>query len=288
MKHPWQEVGMNLVANFAVLASRRTIFDLPVCDLGWDDALVFINQLASMPVGQTVVSFVNARSLVKTLRDDEYRNIISHNLILPDGIALNVASQVAHRSPFPANLKDTSFVPSLLTFMERPQRIGLIGGTHDVVERAAASFRHHTPWHEFIIISGSDFDKEDSSEGVSEIERQKLDILIAEMGTPLQEKWIHRNIHADHARLVMTVGSLFAFMSGMTRPAPDAVRMMRLEWAYRLLQEPTQLWRRRVIDVPVFLYHVFRYRFSRRERILNNAADRPNSAPPVQQKRAVG
>jgi hypothetical protein len=34
---------MNLIADFAVLASRRTIFDLPVCDLGWDDALVFIN-----------------------------------------------------------------------------------------------------------------------------------------------------------------------------------------------------------------------------------------------------
>ena len=44
---------MNLIANFAVLASRRTIFDLPVCDLGWDDALVFINELASIPVGQT-------------------------------------------------------------------------------------------------------------------------------------------------------------------------------------------------------------------------------------------
>ncbi|MGO8134222.1 glycosyltransferase, partial [Rhizobium ruizarguesonis] len=50
MQHPRQEVGMNLSANFAVLASRRTIFDLPVCDLGLDDALVFINELASIPV----------------------------------------------------------------------------------------------------------------------------------------------------------------------------------------------------------------------------------------------
>ncbi|NKF30884.1 glycosyltransferase, partial [Pseudomonas sp. BGM005] len=55
---------MNLIANFAVLASRRTIFDLPVCDLGWDDALVFINELASIPVGQTVVCFVNAHNML--------------------------------------------------------------------------------------------------------------------------------------------------------------------------------------------------------------------------------
>lgn len=55
---------MNLIANFAVMASRRTIFDVPVCDLGWDDALVFINELASLPVGQTVISFVNAHNML--------------------------------------------------------------------------------------------------------------------------------------------------------------------------------------------------------------------------------
>ncbi len=105
---------MNLIANFAVLASRRTIFDLPVCDLGWDDALVFINELASIPVGQTVVCFVNAHNMLTALRDDEYYRIMSHNLVLPDGIGLNIASQIAHGSPFPANLNGTDFVPAFL------------------------------------------------------------------------------------------------------------------------------------------------------------------------------
>ena len=263
MKHYRQEAGMNLIANFAVLASRRVIFDVPVCDLGWEDALVFINELLSMPVGQTSISFVNAHNMLMTLRDEEYRSILARNLVLPDGIGLNIASKVAHGTPFPANLNGTDFVPALLTFMEQPRRIGLIGGQREVVERAAANFRRHAPWHELVVVSDGFFDKDDPSEVIREVERLKLDILIIGMGTPLQEKWAHHHIRTDHARLVMTVGALFDFVSGRVPRAPKIVRAMRMEWAYRLLQEPSRLWRRYVIGIPVFLYHVARYRFRR-------------------------
>jgi exopolysaccharide biosynthesis WecB/TagA/CpsF family protein len=271
MKHYRQQAGMNLIANFAVLASRRAIFDLPVCDLGWDDALVFINELLSMPVGHTSISFVNAHNILLAQRDKEYRDILAQNLVLPDGIGLNIASKIAHGSPFPANLNGTDFVPALLTFMEQPRRIGLIGGTRDVVEAAATNFRRHAPWHEFIVVSDGFFDKEDPSVVVAETARQKLDILIVGMGTPLQEKWAHKHIRADHARLVMTVGALFDFVSGSIPRAPQLVRSMRLEWAYRLMQEPGRLWRRYAIGIPVFLYHVAKYRFSRRANIIKRS-----------------
>ncbi|KQV68345.1 WecB/TagA/CpsF family glycosyltransferase [Rhizobium sp. Root1220] len=271
MNHYRQDFARNLIANFAVLASRRTVFDLPVCDLGWDDALVFINELISMPVGQTSISFVNAHNILLTLRDSEYRGILSQNLVLPDGIGLNIASKIAHGSPFPANLNGTDFVPALLTFMEQPRRVGLIGGKREVVDKAAANLRRHAPWHEFIVISDGFFDRDESSAVVREIERSKVDILIVGMGTPLQEKWASKNIRTDHARLVLTVGALFDFVSGTIPRAPKSVRMMRLEWAYRLMQEPSRLWRRYVVGIPVFLYHVLHYRVSRRARILGQA-----------------
>lgn len=271
MKHYRQEAGMNLIANFAVLASRRAIFDLPVCDLGWDDALVFINELLSMPVGQTSISFVNAHNMLLALRDEEYRDILSQNLVLPDGIGLNIASKIAHGSPFPANLNGTDFVPALLTFMEQPRRIGLIGGTRAVVERAAVNFRRHAPWHEFIVISDGFFDKNEPSAVLAEVAAQDLDIVIVGMGTPLQEKWAHKHIRADHARLVLTVGALFDFVSGSVPRAPKLVRSMRLEWAYRLVQEPGRLWRRYALGIPAFLYQVAKYRFSRRKVILKRS-----------------
>jgi exopolysaccharide biosynthesis WecB/TagA/CpsF family protein len=251
---------VNLVANFAVRASRRMIFDLPVCDLDWQQALTFVNDLASAPIGHTVISFVNAHNMLVMLHDGNYREVLSGNLVLPDGLGLDLASRVSHGESFPANLNGTDFVPALLTFMDRPKRIGLIGGRHDVVEKAAKNFRLHAPWHEFAVISDGYFDKENSADVIAEIERQKLDVLIVGMGTPLQEAWVAANIAPEHARLVLTVGALFDFVSGTVPRAPSIMRALRLEWVYRLSQEPGRLWRRYLLGVPLFLYEVARHR----------------------------
>jgi len=249
-----------MIANFAVLASRRMIFDLPVCDLGWEHALTFITELASLPIGQTVISFVNAHNMLLTLRDEDYRDVLMHNLVLPDGIGLDIASRAAHGAPFPANLNGTDFVPALLTFMGQPKRIGLIGGRREVVEAAAEHFRRHAPWHEFVAVADGYFDRNDCSAVVAAVRQANLDILIVGMGTPIQEKWVAANIGPEHARLVLTVGALFDFMSGTVSRAPRLVRAFRLEWIYRLAQEPGRLWRRYVLGVPAFLFEIARHR----------------------------
>ena len=258
---------MNPVADFAVLASRRMIFDLPVCDLDWEHALTFIDELASLPVGHTAISFVNAHNMLVMLRDESYREVLERTLVLPDGVGLDIASRVAHGEPFPANLNGTDFVPALLTFMERPKRIGLVGGRRAIVEKAAEKMRRHAPWHEFIVISDGFFDAARSDAVTREISRQKIDVLIVGMGTPLQEKWVAENVGPQHARLVLTVGALFDFFSGSVPRAPALVRALRTEWMFRLVLEPSRLWRRYVLGVPLFFYQVIRHQFGRKERI---------------------
>ena len=63
--------------------------------------------------------------------------------------------------------------------------------------------------------------------------------------------------------MVFGVGALFDFISGAMPRAPMAVRRMRLEWVWRLIQEPSRLWCRYIVGNPVFLYHVFRYKLRR-------------------------
>jgi len=262
---------MNLIANFAVLSSRRAIFDLPVCDLGWDDALVFINELLSIPVGQTTISFVNARNMLMTLRDSEYRAVLAQSLLLPDGPGLDIASKAAHGSPFPASLKAADFVPALLTFMEIPRRIGLVGSTPEAVRKTAATFRQHAPWHEFIVIC----DRFDGTEGgsaiVKEIDQQRPDILIVGATTPSQEKWVHRNIRADHARLVLVAGDLFAAVAGAPRRPPTIVRRLGFGRSYLRTQKPARLGLQHGLGFAAFLYYVLQYRRSRRKRILSRS-----------------
>jgi exopolysaccharide biosynthesis WecB/TagA/CpsF family protein len=273
---------LNQVADFAVAASRRMIFDLPVCDLDWEDTLIFVNELASLPVGQTSISFVNAHNMLVMLRDENYREVLERNLVLPDGVGLDIASRVAHGEAFPANLNGTDFVPALLTFMERPKRIGLLGGRGAVVEKAAEKLRQHAPWHEFIVVSDGFFNPARSNAVTAEISRQKIDVLIVGMGTPLQEKWVAEHVGPQHARLVLTVGALFDFISGSVPRAPALVRAMRSEWLFRLVLEPGRLWRRYMLGVPLFLYQVIRHQFGRKERIgrAETQQTRPRLMPP--------
>lgn len=250
---------MTIVANFALLASRRTIFDLPVCDLDWESALSFTDELAALPVGQTVISFVNAHNANLMVKQADYQNVLQNQFVLPDGIGMDIASWFLHGERFPANLNGTDFVPALMTYMARPKRIGLIGATTPVVQKAAERFAQQCPWHTFVAISDGYLDHEGSLEVVKRIEELQLDVLLVCMGTPRQEKWVAEYIKPEHARVVLTGGALFDFVSGTVPRAPHLIRKLRLEWVYRLWQEPQRLARRYIFGIPEFFVILMRF-----------------------------
>jgi exopolysaccharide biosynthesis WecB/TagA/CpsF family protein len=157
---------------------------------------------------------------------------------------------------FPANLNGTDLVPAWLTYMEEPKRIGLIGAKPEVLRAAAQMFRLHTPWHNFIEIADGYTQDTKTGEVLQSVAALNLDILIIAMGSPLQEIWIDTHVKPEHARLVLSVGALFDFMSGNVPRAPRWIRIIRQEWLFRLYLEPKRLWKRYLIGNPVFLSRV--------------------------------
>ena len=262
---------MNIVSNMAVFSSHRQVFGVPVCDLGWSEAFSFVSALADMPIGQTVISFLNAHNANILLRDNGYREALDRHLVLPDGIGVDVASLAMFGRFFPANLNGTDFVPALLTYMTTPKRIGLVGARPETLARARDQFAAHAPWHEVVAIQDGYFTDEQSPEVAREIARHKLDILLVAMGTPRQEKWVDRFIRPEHARLVISVGALFDFVAGEVPRAPAMVRRIRLEWLYRFLQEPRRLAGRYFVGGPIFLGHVMAYACMRRLQAVKKA-----------------
>jgi exopolysaccharide biosynthesis WecB/TagA/CpsF family protein len=250
---------MNIVANMAVLSSHRQVFGLPVCDLNWPEAFSFVAALADMPAGQTQITFLNAHNANIMLRDRKYRQVLERSLVLPDGIGVDIASFSVSGSPFPANLNGTDFVPALLTYITKPMRVGLLGARPATLAKARQNLAAHAPWHEFIAIHDGFFSDDDSAGIAAEVGRNNIDILLVALGTPKQEKWAAEHIRPEHARLVMSVGALFDFVAGEVPRAPQIARRMRLEWAYRVLQEPRRLAGRYFVGGPVFLGHVAAY-----------------------------
>ena len=88
---------------------------------------------------------------------------------------------------------------------------------------------------------------------IKQIAAAAPDVLLVAMGIPLQDVWIRRHAARLNAKVAMGVGGLFDFYSGRIPRAPSVVRTLRLEWAFRMVQEPTRLWQRYLLGNPLFL-----------------------------------
>lgn len=251
---------MNPAPNLPMPEPRLPLFGMPVYDLTWEGALSYVNELASLPLGPTHMAFLNANNANLMMSDPDYRKALHRTILLPDGIGVDLASRVLNGERFIANLNGTDFIPAMLSYMDVPRRIGLIGGRPEVLARAAVNFRRHAPWHEFVEISDGFFDKNNCAGLLDDLKAARIDILLVALGTPLQEIWIDRNIRPEHARLVIGVGALFDFVSGEVPRAPLWMRHIRCEWVYRLWLEPKRLWYRYIVGIPVFLGHVARFK----------------------------
>ena len=55
------------------------------------------------------------------------------------------------------------------------------------------------------------------------------------------------------APVLIGVGAAFDFLAGRKRQAPRWMQRSGLEWLFRLLTEPRRLWRRYLINNPLFV-----------------------------------
>lgn len=80
-------------------------------------------------------------------------------------------------------------------------------------------------------------------------------VLAVGVGAPKQEKFIHRYKNQfKQIKIFMAIGATIDFEAGNVNRAPKWVSEMGLEWLYRLVSEPRRLWKRYLVEGPVFFW----------------------------------
>lgn len=235
----------------------KTILGIPVASIGWDDAIKLLTRLLEEN-RFTKVSFLNAHNANIASTDEVFAKALDDFLILPDGIGVDLAATVLYGHAFPSNLNGTDFVPGLLQATKRPLTVGLLGASRRNAEAASETFAKLARQHRFVVIHDGYFKPSEESVILENIRALKPDILLVAMGVPRQELWIARHITAEHCTMPIAVGALLDFMSGAVPRAPKLLRQLRMEWVFRLMVEPSRLWRRYVLGNPMFLARVVR------------------------------
>ncbi|WP_374829351.1 WecB/TagA/CpsF family glycosyltransferase [Paenochrobactrum pullorum] len=238
--------------------SQRDILGISVVALKWQPALELVARNIHDSVF-TRIAWLNAHCANVAQANADYRQALEHFLILPDGIGVDIASRVLHGSSFPDNLNGTDFVPALLALIKEPLRVGLLGAKSEDVQRACVALKNHAPQHDVQVIADGFFGDDQEVAILDKLAQFRPHILLVAMGVPRQEMFIANKITTDHCTAVFGVGALFDFQAGRARRAPLWMRKLRIEWVYRLLQEPQRLWRRYLVGNPLFLWHLLKY-----------------------------
>lgn len=211
------------------------------------------------------VSFLNAHYANMCVQNPKYRTAVKQaDYILPDGIGIELAARLDGKQ-LAENLNGTDFVPALLN---KAAALGLsvylFGARPGTAIAAAQTLSNRIP---DLIIAGTRDGYEEaknSAETIKAINASKADIVLVAMGAPKQELWIAQHKNELSAPLVMGVGALFEFLAGNVKRAPKIIRRIRMEWAWRLANEPRRLAKRYLVGNFTFLARAATYTAKRR------------------------
>lgn len=92
------------------------------------------------------------------------------------------------------------------------------------------------------------------------INRSKADVILVGMGMPKQEMWGYENYSGLKKGVIVSVGRLFKFYSGVESRAPKWMSDNGMEWAYRLFKNPIRYCGRYVLGNVRFLFRLMRKR----------------------------
>jgi len=237
--------------------SIQRILGIDIQVLRRSEAVETIDRLYDGPA-PTGVGFANAHALNTASSNEVAREEFGKLLVLNDGIGVALASRLLYRWRFPDNLNGTDFVPGYLAATRRTFKIFLLGARPGVAERAARALVPPGSRHRVVGVHHGYFPDTMDTVVTAQIKGSGADLLLVALGNPTQEIWISRNLAATGCRLAFAVGALFDFASeGVTR-APAWMQAQGLEWLFRLMQEPTRLWRRYLLGNWIFLGRVAR------------------------------
>ena len=253
----WQGVSQEYATLYSAAtgAAERIFLDVPIQVRTFDEAVELIDSRYEQ--GKPVaVAFANAHTLNVAAADPAFRLALQNALVFNDGLGVDIASRILYGSAFPENLNGTDLVPNYLRKTKHRYRIFLLGAKPDTVERAAHRLSASCPRHKIVGSHHGHFESSRVSEIVALIRQTEADILLVAMGNPKQEFFIQKHLAATGCRLGIGVGALFEFLAGNFRRATPWIQRWRLEWAFRLAQEPRRLASRYLVGIPLFLVRI--------------------------------
>lgn len=212
---------------------------------------------------RAIIAYVNIHALNLAYQQIWLRRFLNQSDVnLCDGAGVILAGRLlGHR--IPERITYADWMWQLAQYAtERGFTFFFLGSKPGVAQKAGEKLSQRYPALKLVGCHHGYFDKtmhcQENEKVVRLINDAHPDILTVGFGMPLQERWLMENWERLDARIALTGGAVFDYLSGELPRAPRWMTDHGLEWLGRLMIEPKRLWKRYLIGNPLFFWRIFK------------------------------
>lgn len=231
------------------------IFGIPFSKLSMDETVSYLTE--AIEEGRlTHVITANPIMVMAALDNPEFARVMKKaDIIVPDGAGVVWAAKVGG-DPVAERVTGFDLMHRLLEQGEkRHWRAYLLGTTQEIIEAAAEKLQLQYPQVRIVGVRNGFFGPDEDEAIVEEIRELKPHLLFVARGME-KEAWNAEFKERLGVPFIMGVGGSFDVVSGKLKRAPVPFQKLKLEWLYRLLQEPSRY--KRMLALPKFVVKVLR------------------------------
>jgi N-acetylglucosaminyldiphosphoundecaprenol N-acetyl-beta-D-mannosaminyltransferase len=204
------------------------------------------------------VCLTGVHGIMEVQRDSALRSVFAEALLVaPDGMP---TVWMGHWQGF--HKMERVFGPDLMLEIighkEFRNRVHFFcGGEPGVAENLREEMTRRFPWVKIAGTFTPPFRQMTSKEESDFAEKVRLlqpDIIWVGLSTPKQELFMAHYLPLLDTKLMIGVGAAFLFHTGAIRDSPLWVKRAGLQWVHRLIQEPARLWKRYLVNNPLFIF----------------------------------
>lgn len=230
-----------------------SLLDIEIDCLGRQAALKLIEDTLSRrahdsdPATKSLqIVTMNAEMAYAATQDPALLTLLQQaEVVLPDGIGVVWALERQGVS-----VERVPGIDLVKTLLQKPLKIAILGSHPDTISALTPILAKDYPKAEVVFCHHGYFDDDTETQLIEQLKTCGADLLFVALGVPRQEQWIQA--HLDLSIPVMIgVGGSFDVISGRLQRAPVWMQQARLEWFFRLLQQPSR-WRR-MLALPLFV-----------------------------------
>ncbi|MFA4995219.1 MAG: WecB/TagA/CpsF family glycosyltransferase [Bdellovibrionales bacterium] len=204
-------------------------------------------RLAAKQEKPTVVSWLNSNALTLAQKDQTLAvHLLKSDFLLRDGVGISI---LLHCLKWDSglNMNGTDLIPEIVrTYAGR--KVALFGTHEDFLSRAAESIEKMGCK---VVLRMDGF--QEPEDYLKQLTKHEADLVILGMGVPKQEEVaFYLASRLTRPALILNGGAILDFLAGRFPRAPKIWRQLRLEWVFRILQEPLRLGRRYTVGGVLF------------------------------------